>query len=153
MNPLLKTFLISMVPVIELRGAIPIALASGANLIPAVAVAMLGNLLPIPFILLFIRKILEWMNGCGGFPQRVARWVEKHAAKRSATVQKYVFWGLVLFVGVPLPGTGAWTGALIAALLRLPWKRAFLAIALGVLIAGILVSLASLGILHTFAGG
>ena len=153
MNPLLKTFLISMVPVIELRGAIPIALAGGAKLIPAVVVAMLGNLLPIPFILLFIREILEWMNGCGGFPQRVARWVEKHAAKRSATVQKYVFWGLVLFMGVPLPGTGAWTGALIAALLRLKWKRAFLAIALGVLIAGILVSLASLGILHTFAGG
>lgn len=153
MNPLLKTFLISMVPVIELRGAIPIALAGGANLIPAVAVAMLGNLLPIPFILLFIRKILEWMNGCGGFLQKVARWVEKQAAKRSATVQKYVFWGLVLFMGVPLPGTGAWTGALIAALLRLKWKRAFLAIALGVLIAGILVSLASLGILHTFAGG
>ena len=67
MNPLLITFLISMVPVIELRGAIPIALAGGAKLIPAVVVAMLGNLLPIPFILLFIRKILEWMNGCGGF--------------------------------------------------------------------------------------
>ena len=65
----------------------------------------------------------------------------------------YVFWGLALFVGVPLPGTGAWTGALIAALLHLPWKRAFLAITLGVLIAGVLVSLVSLGILHTFAGG
>ena len=153
MNPLLKTLLIAMVPVIELRGAIPIALASGADLLPAIVVAMLGNLLPIPFILLSIRGILEWMNGCGGFLKKIAQWVEKHAAKRSAAVQKYVFWGLALFVGVPLPGTGAWTGALIAALLHLPWKRAFLAIALGVLIAGVLVSLASLGILHTFAGG
>ena len=151
MNPLIDTFLISMVPVIELRGAIPFALARGVPVIPAVCAAMLGNLLPVPFILLFIRKILEWMKKRGGMLRKIARWVERHGAKRTTKVQNAVFWGLVAFVGVPLPGTGAWTGSLIAAMLELSLRRALPAIALGVLLAGVAVGLATTGVLTVLA--
>lgn len=153
MNPLVKTFLISMVPVIELRGAIPFALATGVPALPAACTAMLGNLLPVPFILLFIRQILHWMKGRGGRLHKLANWIEAHAARRSASVQRCAFWGLALFFGIPLPGTGAWTGALIAALLGMPLKKAVPSILLGVLCAGLLVTLASTGILTIFAGG
>lgn len=153
MSPLIKTFLISMVPVVELRGAIPFAIASGVSAVPAACAAMLGNLLPVPLILLFIRSILAWMKARGGRLGDLALWVERHAAKRTPAVQKYAFWGLALFVGIPLPGTGAWTGSLIAAMLNLPFKRAFPAIVLGVLAAGIVVTLAASGVKLAFIGG
>ena len=150
MNPLIETFLISMVPVIELRGAIPFGAARGVSIPAAACAAMIGNFLPVPLILLFIRKILKWMKTRGGRLRRIAVWVEAHAAKRSPAVQKYAFWGLALFVGIPLPGTGAWTGALIAAMLNLPPKRAIPAILLGILAAGTLVSLATGGVIMIF---
>ena len=148
---LLMTFLISMVPVIELRGALPIAEAHGLSQLIAIPVACLGNLIPVPFIIIFIRKIFAWIRHklpkLDGFITRL----EERALKKSDTVQKSLFWGLFLFVAIPLPGTGAWTGALIAAMLDIRLKRAFPAIALGVLTAGLVVGLASAGVGSLFS--
>ena len=142
---LLMTFLVSMVPVIELRGAIPIATAHGLEWYIAIPIAIIGNLLPVPFIIFFIKKIFAWlrkvMPKLDGFISKL----EQRAERKSATVQKYAFWGLFFFVAIPLPGTGAWTGALIAAMMDMRLKRAFPSIALGVLTAGIVVAFVSYG--------
>lgn len=140
------TFLISMVPVIELRGAIPYA--TGMQLEPwiAILVAMIGNLVPIPFIILFIKKIFAWMRKTSKWLSKIVDKMEAKAEKNKAKVLKYAFWGLVLFVAIPLPGTGAWTGALVAAMLDMPLKKAFPSIVLGVVIAGVVVALASYGV-------
>ena len=141
-------FLISMVPLIELRGAIPYGLALGLDPLATYAVAIVGNCLPVPFILFFIRKILGWMQGCSvKFFQRVAGFVIEKGQKGFHKVQKYAIFGLFLFVAIPLPGTGAWTGALIAALLDIKKRHAFPSIALGVLTAGIIMSLITGGVL------
>ncbi len=137
----LWTFLISTVPVIELRGALPFALASGINLPLAMTLTIIGNLLPIPFILLFIRPIFKWFKKLGSLRSFVQR-LEEKAFKKSDKVVKSNFWGLVIFVAIPLPGTGAWTGALIAALLDMRLKYALPAITLGVAIASVIVSAA-----------
>ena len=145
---LVMTLLLSMVPVIELRGAIPVAVGNGIPLWLAACVSVVGNLLPVPFVIIFARKVFEWirrhMPKLDGFVTRL----EKRAEKKSDVVQKSSFWGLVVLVAIPLPGTGAWTGALIAAMLEMRMRRALPAIVLGVVIAGILISLASLGIIH-----
>ena len=138
---LLMTALLAMVPVLELRGAIPIGLGHG----PAIAAAILGNLVPVPFIILFIRKIFAWLRRLSPKLDRLVTRMEQRAEKKSDVVQKYAFWGLVILVAIPLPGTGAWTGALVAAMLDLRLKRAFPAIALGVVIAGIIVSFITYG--------
>ena len=137
----LWAFLISMVPIIELRGALPVALASGVNLPAAIILTVAGNLLPIPFILLFIRPIFKWFKKLGALRSFVQR-LEERAFKKSDKVAKNNFWGLVIFVAIPLPGTGAWTGALIAALLDMRLKYALPAIALGVVIASAIISAA-----------
>ena len=136
----LITFLISMVPVIELRGAIPYGV--GFGLVPWVVciLAILGNMLPVPFILLFIRKILEWMKRYEKLG-KIATKLEDRAANKSGKVKKSEFIGLMLFVAIPLPGTGAWTGALIAALMKMRIRRALPTILAGVVIAGIIVTL------------
>jgi len=143
---IIMTFLISMIPVLELRGALPIAQAHGLSQAIAIPVAVVGNLLPVPFIIVFIRKIFAWIRSklpkLDGFVTRL----EDRALKKSDKVQKSLFWGLFLFVAIPLPGTGAWTGALIAAMLDIRLKRAFPAIAIGVITAGIVVGLASHGV-------
>ena len=143
---LFMTFLISMVPVLELRGALPIAQAHGLSQTLAIPVAIVGNLLPVPFIILFIRKIFTWIRHrfprLDGFVTRL----ENRAVSKSDRVQKSLFWGLYLFVAVPLPGTGAWTGALIAAMLDIRLKRAFPAIAMGVVTAGLVIGLLSHGV-------
>lgn len=140
---LILTFLISMVPVFELRGSIPVAYANGVNIFIAAAVSVIGNLIPVPFIILFIRNIFAFLRKVfpklDGFIVRL----EKRAEKKSEKVQKYSFWGLFILVAIPLPGTGAWTGALVAAMLEMRLKRAFPAIALGVIAAGIIVSCAA----------
>lgn len=136
----LITFLISMVPVIELRGAIPYGVAAGLEPWLVYPLAALGNLLPVPFILLFIRKILHWMKRYEKLG-KIAVKLEERAANKSGTVRKSEFIGLLIFVAVPLPGTGAWTGALIAALMDMRLKRALSAITLGVLAAGLIVTL------------
>ena len=136
----LITFLISMVPVIELRGAIPYGIGFGLEPWVVYVLATVGNLLPIPFILLFIRKILQWMKKYEKLG-RIATKLEQRAANKNGRVKKSEFIGLLLFVAIPLPGTGAWTGALIAALMDMRMKRALSAVALGVLTAGIIVTL------------
>ena len=147
---ILMTFIISMVPVIELRGAIPMATARGLDAWIAIPVAILGNLLPIPFIILFIKKIFAWMRKVSPFLNKVVDKMEAKAEKNKAKVLRYAFWGLVIFVAIPLPGTGAWTGALVAAMLDMPLKKAFPSIVLGVLIAGVVISFASYGAAAVF---
>ena len=142
---ILLTLLISMVPVIELRGAIPVATGAGLSPFIAIPVAILGNLLPVPFIILFIKKIFAWMRKVSPKLNRVVDRMEAKAEKNKERVLKYAFWGLALFVAIPLPGTGAWTGALVAAMLDMPLKKAFPSITIGVLSAGIIISFVSYG--------
>lgn len=135
------TFLISMIPVVELRGAIPYGILT-AGLKPwlVFALAVVGNMIPVPFILLFIRRIFAWMKR---FPKmaKLAEKFEAKAAKKSGRVKKSETIGLCLLVAIPLPGTGAWTGALVAALMNMRIKRALPTIFVGVLIAAVAVTL------------
>ena len=137
---ILTTFLVSMVPVIELRGAIPIGVARGLPFWAAVLVSIIGNLVPVPFIIIFIKKIFAFMREKMPKLNGLVTRLENKANSKSETVQKYAFWGLIIFVAIPLPGTGAWTGALIAAMLEMPLKKAFPSIMLGVLSAGAIVT-------------
>ena len=139
------TMLLSMVPVLELRGAIPIGVANGLNIWVAIGVSIIGNLLPVPFIILFIRKIFSWLRKLSKRLDGLVTRLERRAAKKTDVVLRYAFWGLVVLVAIPLPGTGAWTGALVAAMLDMRLKRAFPAIALGVVIAGIIVAFVTYG--------
>ncbi len=139
---LLVTFVISMVPIIELRGAIPVAvLLHDLNPILAFCVSVVGNLLPVPFIIIFIRKIFAFIRKWFPGLNRMVDKLEEKGKSKKATVEKWGFWGLFLFVAIPLPGTGAWTGALIAAMLDMRLKRAFPSIVLGVVTAGVAISL------------
>ena len=137
---LLQTFLISMVPVIELRGAIPYGVARGLEFWQAIPVAIVGNLVPVPFIIIFIKKIFAWLRKISAWLDRLVTRLENRALSKTDTVKKYAFWGLFLFVAIPLPGTGAWTGALIAAMLEMKVKDAFPAIAFGVVTAGAIIT-------------
>lgn len=139
------TFLISMVPVIELRGAIPIGVAAGLSPWLAIGVSVIGNLVPVPFIIIFIKKIFAWMRSKSIKLDGLVTRLEKRAESKSETVQKYAFWGLFILVAIPLPGTGAWTGALVAAMLEMPLKKAFPAIMLGVLGAAAVVAFVTYG--------
>ncbi|MBR7146662.1 MAG: small multi-drug export protein [Oscillospiraceae bacterium] len=142
----LATFLISMLPIVELRGGLPAGVAIGLPIPTAFLAAFLGNMLPVPFIILFIRRIFKWIRvhipRLGAFVDRL----EKKAYSKSDKVVQYETWGLLAFVAIPLPGTGAWTGALIAALLDLRLKRAIPVITLGVLIAGGIITLLTYGV-------
>lgn len=143
---ILMTLLVSMVPVIELRGAIPIATAHGLEPYISIPVAIIGNLIPVPFIIIFIKKIFAWIRKVMPKLDGMVTKLENRALSKKETVEKYAFWGLFVFVAIPLPGTGAWTGALIAAMLDMRLKRAFPSIALGVLTAGIIVTLVTYGV-------
>ena len=145
MKDILLTFLVAMVPVVELRGAIPFGVVRGLNLWTAIIASMLGNLIPVPFIILFIRKIFAWMRAHMPKLDGLVIRMEKKAEKNRAAVEKYAFWGLVILGAIPLPGTGAWTGALVAAMMDIRLKRAFPAIAIGVAIAGVIVSVITYG--------
>ena len=140
---LLMTFLIAMTPVSELRGAIPYAAASGLNIWLAIVVAILGNLLPAPLVILFVRRIFAWLRRRISFLNGFVTRIEERAKKKSQQVKKSEFWGLVILVAIPLPGTGAWTGATVAAMMNMRLKRAFPAIALGVVIAGVVIGILS----------
>ena len=135
--------LISMVPVIELRGGLPYAIWSGISPYVAFPLCIAANLLPIPFILWFITPIFNWMKTTRLF-RPIAEKLEKKAMNKSDKLEKGYFWGLLLFVGIPLPGTGAWTGALLATLLNVPKKKSIPAIALGVCLAAVLMGVLSL---------
>lgn len=145
MKDILLTFLVAMVPVVELRGAIPFGVVRGLNLWTAIIASVLGNLVPVPFIILFIRRIFAWMRAHMPKLDGLVTRMEKKAEKNRAAVEKYAFWGLAILVAVPLPGTGAWTGALVAAMMEMRLKRAFPAIVIGVVIAGVIVSVVTYG--------
>lgn len=147
MRDFLWVMLISMVPVIELRGAIPVGAGLGLPALESYLAAVVGNMLPVPFIILFIRRVFAFIRRCWPWLNRLLDRIEKRAEKKIETVQKYEVLGLLLFVAIPLPGTGAWTGSLIAALLDVRLRRALPAIFAGVVIAGIVVSLVSYGVL------
>ena len=145
--PQLAVMLISMLPLVELRGGIPAARIAELPLFEAVFFSVLGNIIPIPFILLFINKIFDWLRPTKLFGGLI-RSLEKRAMNKSGKIAKAEFWGLVAFVGIPLPGTGGWTGALIASLLKIDIKKSSLAILLGIAIAATIMSLISYGIFH-----
>lgn len=139
------TFFLSMVPVMELRGALPIGVANGLNIWVAIFVTVIGNLVPVPFIIIFIRKIFAWLRTKSNVLNRLVTKLEQKAAKNSALVSKYEMLGLCLLVAIPLPGTGAWTGALVAAMLDMRLKKAFPTITLGVIIAAVIVAFITYG--------
>ena len=143
---ILMTLLISMVPVVELRGAIPAAGIAGLDIRIALPVAIVGNLIPVPFIIVFIRKIFKWLQAKSQRLGSLVRRLEAKADAKKSQVLKYEFWGLMILVAIPLPGTGAWTGALVAAMLDMQLKRAFPAIAVGVAVAGLIVTTATYGV-------
>ena len=144
---IIMTFIVSMVPVIELRGAIPLGVLNGLDVGTAMVVSILGNLVPVPFIIIFIRKIFKWMQTKSETLARVVHKMEEKADKKKDQVLKYEFWGLLILVAIPLPGTGAWTGALVAAMLEMKFKNALISIILGVLTAGVVVTAISYGFL------
>ena len=147
----LCVFFCSMIPIIELRGAIPMAALFGLPWWKAFLISVVGNILPVPFILLFIRAILGWMSRCRvKFFNKVANWLFAKAEKNRGKVEKYAFWGLTLFVGIPLPGTGAWTGSLVAAVIDMKFWKAMLSAVVGVLIAAVIMTLISYGALAAF---
>lgn len=141
----LTVFVISVMPVLELRGGLIAARLLEMDVLRAFFFCFVGNMLPIPFILLFIRKIFDWMRKWKHFGKIILK-LEGKAEKHRKTIEKYGAWGLLILVAVPLPGTGAWTGALVAALMDIRMKRALPIIAIGVFIAGLIVGGISFGL-------
>ena len=143
---LFYTFLMSMVPVVELRGGIPFGVALGLDLWPAYIAAVIGNMIPVPFIILFIRRIFQWMRVHMPRLNSLVDKLEKKAHLKGRKVTRYKYLGLFIFVAIPLPGTGAWTGALAAAFLDMRLRKALPVIFLGVLTAGLLISALTFGV-------
>lgn len=143
----LIVFILSMTPIIELRGGIPAAYAMGLPLFETLPIAIIGNILPVPFILLFIKHIFKFLRDHGVMTKIIDK-VTHRAMQKSDNVEAMEFWGLLLFVAIPLPGTGAWTGALIASLLNIKFKKAMFAISAGVIISATIVSLLTYGLLN-----
>lgn len=142
-------FFVSMVPLIELRGAIPIAVGLGLNKLISFIIAILGNMAPVPFIYLFARKVLEWGKDrkvVGNFFTWCLNKGERGGQKLEAKAGRGLYWALFLFVGIPLPGTGAWTGVLAASMLKLDFKKTVLAVMAGVVLAGIIMMVLSFGL-------
>ncbi len=132
-------FIISMIPIVELRGALLVAgPILGVPVAEAIPLSIIGNIVPVPFILLLITPIFTWMKGTKKLKPLVEK-MEARAMSKKDQIEKYEFWGLVLFVGIPLPGTGAWTGSLIAALLGVKFKKAFPAVVLGICMATVIM--------------
>ena len=142
----LLTALISMLPVVELRGGLPAGVALGLPIPLSFASSLLGNMLPVPFVILFARPVFQWVRAhipaLGSFVTKL----ETRAYAKSKNVKKYETWGLLIFVAIPLPGTGAWTGALIASVLNMRLKRAVPVIFLGVIIAGSIMTVLTYGV-------
>ncbi len=145
----LIVFLVSMVPLIELRGAIPYAVGFNLPLLPSYIIAIIGNMLPVPIIFLFARKVLVWGSDkkyIGKFFSWCLKKGEAGGEKLKKSAGKGLYWALFIFVGIPLPGTGAWTGTLAASILDMDFKKSVIAIMGGVILAGIIMGLLSLGI-------
>ena len=150
----LFVFLISMVPLIELRGAIPYAVLFDLPLIPSYLIAVVGNMLPVPVIFFFARKVLLWGMDkpvIGGFFTWCVRKGERGGEKLKAAAGRGLYWALLLFVGIPLPGTGAWTGTLAASFLNMDFKKSVLAVMGGVILAGLIMGAGSLGLFGAFS--
>ncbi|MCD7954902.1 MAG: small multi-drug export protein [Lachnospiraceae bacterium] len=150
MKSYLIVFLISMLPIIELRGAIPYGVLFGLPTVPTYIVAIIGNMLPVPFIYLFARRVLVWGQDkplIGKLFTFLLEKGEKGGQKLQAKAGRGLFVALLLFVGIPLPGTGAWTGTLAASILKMDFKSTTFAVTLGVLLAGVIMGLASNGLL------
>ena len=139
-NPTVVVFIISMLPILEMRGGMIAATLMNVPYVQALIVCMVGNILPIPFLLFFISKLLNWMKKFKTMG-RFARWIENHALKKRGTIDKFGFWGLIIFVGIPLPGTGAWTGSVLASLLEIPVKKSSLAAGIGVCLCAVIMSI------------
>ena len=144
---LLLTFTTAMVLVVELRGAIPLGIAAGLPPALACAAAILGNLVPAPLIILLARRVADFLRGTRFFGPRID-WLERRAHLKGRLVRKYRLLGLVILVGIPLPGTGAWTGSLVAAALNIRMRHALPAIALGLVAAGLVTTALTLGVVH-----
>ena len=144
------TMLVSMVPVVELRGGIPFGVATGLPVWLAWLAAVIGNLIPVPFIIVYIRRIFQWMRRKMPRFNGVVDKLEQKAHLKGATVTRYKYLGLAIFVAIPLPGTGAWTGALVAAFLDMPLRKAIPSIVIGVLLAGIAISILTFGVASLF---
>ena len=146
----LKVLIVSMIPLIELRGAIPYATYLNLPIIPSYITAIIGNMLPVPFIYFFFRKILIWGSNIK-YINKICQWILKKGEKAGKKLEKGghgTYIALLLFVGIPLPGTGAWTGTLAASILNMDFKKSVASIILGVLLAGIIMLLVSLGVLN-----
>lgn len=144
----ISTFFISMVPVVELRLGLPYGIAQGLPYWLALTAALLGNMLPVPFIIVYIQRIFAWLRGRWGALDAFISRQEQKAHVKGETVQRVGPWGLLIFVAIPLPGTGAWTGALIAALLNMRVKQATPAIFVGVCIAAAIMSAGTYAVIH-----
>ena len=146
----LLTRLISMLPVVELRGGLPAGVAMGLPIPAAFLASLIGNMIPVPVIILFVRPLFKWVRVHIPKLEGFISHLEARARSKSADVVRYQTWGLLLFVAIPLPGTGAWTGALIAAVLDMRLKRAVPVIFLGVVIAGLIITLLTHGVTLLF---
>ena len=142
----LLVFIISLLPILELRGGLIAAALLKLDPVPSYIISIVGNILPIPFILLLMNKILDKMRN-GKKLKKVAKWLDNKVEKKKGQIEKFGYFGLVLFVGIPLPGTGAWTGSLIASVLEMDKKKSFLAILLGVIMASIIMMIVSFGLI------
>ena len=148
-HALFMTFLVGMTPVLELRGAIPLGVAAGLPPLTACAAAIMGNIVPVPFIMLLVRRVFRWLRKTAFLGPKID-WLERRAHLKGRLVRRYRLPGLLLLVAVPLPGTGAWTGALVAALLDIRMRHALPAIFLGVVIAGAIVTTLTYGVVQLF---
>ena len=144
-------FIISLMPILELRGGLLAASLLGLDPVSSYIIAVLGNIIPVPFILWFMGRILKWMKNRKKL-KKIALWLDKKVEKNKDKIEKVGFWGLVLFVGIPLPGTGAWTGCLVASVLEMDKKKSFLAAMLGVIMASIIMMFLSFGLLRGITG-
>ena len=148
-NSYWSVFLVSILPIVELRGAVPFGIGMGLDWRAVYIVSVIGNVLPAPFIVLFLRNILDFLKTTKYF-SGFANWLHDRSMKKAKDVTKYKMLGLFLFVAIPLPGTGAWTGSAIAALLNMRLKDALPSIILGVITAGILMLGISYGFVELF---
>lgn len=139
-------FIISLMPILELRGGLIAASLLQVPLATSYVISIIGNVIPVPFILLLINKVLKWMRNSKHF-KGIAEWLDSKVEKHKGQIEKFGYLGVVLFVGIPLPGTGAWTGSLIASVLEMDRKKTFLAVLLGVFIASIIMSVLSYGVI------
>ena len=146
----IATFFISMAPIIELRGGLPYGIALGLDYPMALAAAVLGNMVPVPFIIIYIRHVFTWLRKRSKWWDEKITRLEKKAHLKGRVVRKYSTIGLCILVAIPLPGTGAWTGALVAAVLDMRLKKAIPAIFLGVCIAAAIMTMVTFGLIHIF---